>query len=142
MKTVFERSYEDIIGLPRHVSPRRKPMPLMGRAAQFAPFAALTGFEEEIDETARLTDRCPELTEEDFLRLNSQLYELMGRLHEHPEVTLTCFEPDKKKPGGAYRSVTGSVRRIDETEQVVILTDGRRVPFGRIHRIDQVQETK
>ena len=142
MKTVFERSYEDIIGLPRHVSPRRKPMPLTGRAAQFAPFAALTGFEEEIDETARLTDRYPELTEEDFLRLNSQLYELMGRLHEHPEVTLTCFEPDEKKPGGAYRSVTGSVRRIDETEQVVILTDGRRVPFGRIHRIDQVQETK
>ena len=132
----LHRSYDDIIDLPRPVSPRRNRMPPLGRAAQFAPFAALTGFEDEIHETARLTDRCPELTEEDFLRLNGQLYELMGCLHEQPEVALTIFEPDEKKPGGAYRSVTGVVRRIDETGQAVILADGRAIPFGKIHGIE------
>lgn len=134
----LHRSYDDIIGLPRPVSPRRTRMSPLGRAAQFAPFAALTGFEACIDETARLTDRCPELTEEDFLRLNGQLCELMGCLHEQPEVALTLFEPDEKKPGGAYRSVTGVVRRIDETGQTIILMDGRIVPFGRIHGIERL----
>ncbi len=134
----LHRSYDDIIDLPRPVSSRRNRMPPLGRAAQFAPFAALTGFEEEIDETARLTDRCPELTEEDFLRLNGQLCDLMGCLHEQPEVALTVFEPDEKKPGGAYRSVTGAVRRIDETGQTVILTDGRIIPFGKIHSIERL----
>lgn len=134
----LNRSYDDIIDLPRPVSPRRKLMPPLGRAAQFAPFAALTGFEEEIDETARLTDRCPELTEEDFLRLNRQLCDLMGCLHEQPEVALTVFEPDEKKPGGAYRSVTGVVRRIDETGQTIILTDGRVIPFEKLHGIERL----
>lgn len=133
----LNRSYDDIITLPRPVSPRRTRMSPLGRAAQFAPFAALTGFEDCIDETARLTDRCPELTEEDFLRLNGQLCDLMGCLHEQPEVTLTVFEPDEKKPGGAYRSVTGQVRRIDEVNQSVILTDGRIIPFGKIHGIER-----
>lgn len=136
----LHRSYDDIIGLPRPVSPRRTRMSPLGRAAQFAPFAALTGFEDEIGETARLTDRCPELTEEDFLRLNGQLCELMGALHEQPEVALTVFEPDEKKPGGAYRSVTGVVRRIDEVGQAVILADGRNVPFGRIHDIERLHQ--
>ena len=134
----LNRSYDVIINLPRPVSPRRKRMPPLGRAAQFAPFAALTGFEEEIDETARLTDRCPELTEEDFLRLNGQLCDLMGCLHEQPEVALTVFEPDEKKPGGAYRSVTGAVRRIDETGQTIILTDGRVIPFEKLHGIERL----
>ena len=134
----LHRSYDDIIDLPRPVSPRRTRMSPLGRAAQFAPFAALTGFEEEIDEAARLTDRCPELTEEDFLRLNGQLCELMGCIHEQPEVALTLFEPDEKKPGGAYRSVTGAVRRIDETGQTVILTDGRVIPFWKIHGIERL----
>ena len=138
MRPPLNRHYDDIIDLPRHVSPRRTRMSPLGRAAQFAPFAALTGFEDEIDETARLTDRCPELTEEDFLRLNGQLCELMGCLHEQPEVALTVFEPDEKKPGGAYRSVTGAVRRIDETGQTVILTDGRVIPFGKIHGIERL----
>lgn len=137
----LHRSYEDIITLPRPVSPRRTRMSPLGRAAQFAPFAALTGFEEEIDETARLTDRCPELSEEDFIRLNRQLCDLMGSLHEQPEVALALFEPDEKKPGGAYRSVTGVVRRIDEVGQSVIFTDGRVIPFGRIHGIERLHQT-
>ena len=135
---IVHRHYDDIIDLPRPVSSRRTRMSPLGRAAQFAPFAALTGFDAEIDETARLTDRCPELTEEDFLRLNAALCDLMGCLHEQPEVTLTLFEPDKKKPGGAYISVTGHVRRIDEVERLVILTDGRAIPFGKVHRIERL----
>lgn len=134
----LHRSYDDIITMPRPVSPRRTRMSPLSRAAQFAPFAALTGFEEEIDETARLTDRCAELTEEDFLRLNAQLCDLMGCLHEQPEVALTVFEPDEKKPGGAYRSVTGVVRRIDEVNQRIIFTDGQVIPFGRIHGIERL----
>ena len=138
MRPVPTRCYDDIIDLPRPVSSRRTRISPLGRAAQFAPFAALNGFEDCIDETARLTDRCPELTEEDFLRLNGHLCELMGCLHEQPEVTLTCFEPDEKKSGGAYRSVTGYVRRIDETGQTVIFTDGRSIPFGKIHSIERI----
>ena len=133
-----EFPYEDIINLPHHQSKIRPQMPIKDRAAQFAPFAALSGFEDEIDETARLTDRCPELTEEDFLRLNAALYELMGCLHEQPEVTLTLFQPDEKKPGGAFISVTGHVRRIDEANREVILTDGRSIPFGKIHGIARI----
>lgn len=129
------RTYEDIIALPRPVSNRRTRLSPLGRAAQFAPFAALSGFEDEIDETARLTDRCPELSEEDFLRLNAALCELMGCLHEQPEVTLTLFQPDDKKPGGAFISVTGRVRRIDEANREVIFADGRSIPFGKIHGI-------
>ncbi len=138
MKTVPTRCYDDIINLPRPDSTRHARMSPLGRAAQFAPFAALTGFDDCIDETARLTDRCPELTEEDFLRINAQLCDLMGRLHEQPEITLTCFEPDEKKPGGAYRSVTGQVRRIDEVGKSVVFTDGRVIPFGKIHGIDRI----
>ncbi len=137
-----ERHYDDIIDLPRHESPRRSRMPLLGRAAQFAPFAALSGYEAEIDETARLTDRCPELTEEDFLRLNGQLCELMGCLHEQPEVALTLFEPDEKKPGGAYCSVTGVVRRIDEAGQSIVLTDGQIIPFGKVHGIERLHRAR
>lgn len=134
MSTVSRR-YDDIIDLPRPVSPRRTRMSPLNRAAQFAPFAALSGFDDCIDETARLTDRCPELTEEDCIRLNAQLCGLMGRVQEQPEVTLTCFEPDEKKPGGAWIGVTGRVRRIDETGQSIILTDGRMISFGKIHGI-------
>ena len=138
MRRIPARSYDDIIGLSRPEFTRRPRMSPLGRAAQFAPFAALSGFEACIDETARLTDHCPELTEEELLRLNGQLCELMGCLHEQPEVTITCFEPDEKKPGGAYCSVTGRIRRIDETGKLVIFTDGRSIPFGKIHGIARI----
>ena len=133
----LNRSYDDIIHLPRPVSPRRNPMPALARAAQFAPFAALSGFEDSIDETARLTDRPPEHTEDGLRSLNEQLRALMDTLASRPVVTLTCFEPDPQKPGGAYRSITGAVRRIDEIQQELILADGRVIPFKRIHEIGQ-----
>lgn len=133
----LNRRYDDIIHLSRPVSPRRTPMPALARAAQFAPFAALSGFEDAIDETARLTDSTPEHTEDDLALLNEQLRALMESTPNRPVVTLTCFEPDEKKSGGAYRSVTGAVRRVDAIQQEVILADGRVVPFGKIHGIGQ-----
>ena len=136
MKPITNRHYDDIIDLPRHVSPRRPQMSLLGRAAQFAPFAALTGFEDTIDETARLTDRCVELDEEDLFHLNEQLCGLIAAIAEQPEITLTYFVPDEKKSGGAYCSVTGRVRRIDEVNQNVIFADGTVIPFGRIQHIE------
>lgn len=131
----LHRRYDDILHLPRPVSPRRTPMPALARAAQFAPFAALTGFEDSLDETARLTDRTPVLTEEDLAHLNEQLHALQSDLAARPVVTLTCFEPDAKKAGGAYRSVTSAVRRIDDIRQEIILADGRVIPFGKVHNI-------
>lgn len=137
MKPVPTRHYDDIIDLPRPVSPRRAQMPLSGRAAQFAPFAALSGYDGAVQETARLTDRCIELDEESLTALNHQLTLLMSAITEQPEVTLTVFEPDEKKTGGAYRSVTGKVRRIDETGREVILTDGRRIPLDRVYEMER-----
>lgn len=135
MKPVPARHYDDIIDLPRHVSPRRAQMPLSGRAAQFAPFAALSGYDVAVQETARLTERCVDLDEESLAILNQQLTLLMSAITEQPEVTLTCFEPDEKKAGGAYHSVTGKVRRIDEAGREIILTDGRRIPLDRVYGI-------
>ena len=136
MKPVPARHYDDIIDLPRHVSPRRAQMSLSGRAAQFAPFAALSGYDGAVQETARLTDRCVELDEESLAILNQQLTLLMSAITEQPEVTLTYFEPDEKKSGGAYHSVTGKVRRIDEAGREIILTDGRRIPLDRVYGIE------
>lgn len=137
MKPVPTRHYDDIIDLPRPVSPHRARMPLSGRAAQFAPFAALSGYDGAVQETARLTDRCIELDEESLTALNHQLTLLMSAITEQPEVTLTIFKPDEKKTGGAYHSVTGKVRRIDETGREVILTDGRRIPLDRVYEMER-----
>ncbi|MBQ3156867.1 MAG: hypothetical protein IJB81_08090 [Clostridia bacterium] len=136
MKPLPPRNYEDIIGLSHHVSPRRPQMSNSGRAAQFAPFAALSGFEESIDETARLTDRCTEPDEEALALLNERMLRLTEAVRDRPEITLLCFEPDEKKPGGAYHSITGRVRRIDEVQRRLILADGTEIPFERIHSIE------
>lgn len=97
-----EKNYEDIINLPHHVSPVHPPMPLSDRAAQFAPFAALTGYGDVIKETARQTDRKPELTEEEKQELDYKLQMAVSLPGEKPAVTITYFVPDKKKAGG-YR---------------------------------------
>lgn len=125
----LNRHYDDIIHLSRPVSSRRTPMPASARAAQFAPFAALTGFEDSLDETARLTERSHERPEDDLALLNEQLRTLMESTPGQPVVTLTCLKPDEEKPGGAYHSVTGTVRRISEL--------GQDIPFERIHDIEQ-----
>ena len=126
----MKNPYDDIIGLPHHVSRNRPPMPMSARAAQFAPFAALTGYGEAIDETGRPTERRIELDEQEKAALNSQLNELVSKLPERPEVTVTYFVPDAKKSGGEYRTVTGTVNRI--ADGTLVLADGEAIPVAEI----------
>ena len=127
-------SYDDIINLPHHVSARRARMSMTDRGAQFSPFAALSGYDAAIEETARLTEERPEADEQE---LNRRLQRLAEALTDsRPEVTFLCFIPDEKKDGGAYRRVTGRVRRIDEAGQRILLTDGTAIPIASIDDLD------
>ena len=128
--------YDDIIDLPHHQSATRPRMSRINRAAQFAPFAALTGYEAAIQETGRLTDMRIELDESRKAVLNEKLRLLMLHLHDKPEVTITYFEPDLKKSGGAYLSVTGHVRKVDKYSRTVSLEDGTSVLIDQIFGID------
>ena len=124
--------YSDIINLPHHVSHNHPQMPMEARAAQFAPFAALTGYDAVIHETARQTDRQVELEEYDNERLNRIFSELMDSLEEHPVVTVSYFKPDEHKAGGAYVTVTGQLKKIDTYEQLMVMEDGTAIPIGNI----------
>lgn len=101
----------------------------MNRAAQFAPFAALTGYEESIEETARLTDHRIELSEDDIEDINAKLNFIKEHIKERPEVTIIYFQPDERKEGGEYLTVTGRVRRIDEVNKVLLLDDEQKLQF-------------
>ena len=120
--------YDDIIHLPRHVSTKHRPMSMRDRAAQFAPFAALTGHGAAINETARLTDGMVELSEEEKNLLDMKQQTLLELRHLHPEVTVTYFCPDEFKSGGAYLSVTGTVKEIDNIQRLVIMSGGEQIP--------------
>ena len=121
-----ERTYEDIINLPHHVSAVHPPMPLSDRAAQFAPFAALTGYGEVIKETARQTDRKPELTEDEKQALDYKLQMAVSLPGEKPMVTVTYFVPDRKKAGGSYHRPGGrSGRQIQTAENLLWRTESR-----------------
>lgn len=119
--------YDDIILLPHHQSKSRPHMSLADRAAQFSPFAALTGYEEAVKETARQTVRKVELSEEMQEELQKQLYILQTQIEKQTErkseAAVTYFLPDEKKEGGAYRAICGNVKRIDAYRQVMILTE-------------------
>jgi hypothetical protein len=127
--------YDDIIGLPHHVSASRPHMPAAGRAAQFAPFAALAGYDAAVKETARITDERPELDEHEKEALNDKLRAIGENQGRAPAVTVRYFLPDEKKPGGAFVTVSGTVKRIDELERAVIMDDGRRIPIDNITEI-------
>ena len=120
-------NYDDIINLPHHVSSTRPHMPMIDRAAQFQPFRALTGYEDTVRETARLTQERVELTDEERARLDVILQTLADSIGSHPQVVLTYFQPDKKKAGGAYITATGQLKRIDDIEGVLILLGGERI---------------
>ena len=127
--------YEDIVDLPHHVS-RKHPQPTMAdRAARFAPFAAITGYEEMVLEEARITDDRIELDENSKAALNEKLNMILEFIDEQPEVSITYFEPDKRKAGGAYVTVTGTVKRIDEYEHLVIMTDGKKINIDDIYNL-------
>lgn len=129
MKTANHNPYADIIDLPHHVSTRHPQMPMEKRAAQFSPFAAMVGHDAAIHETARLTDEKLELSEDEKDIIDGKLQWLQEHIKEQPEITITYFQPDKKKSGGVYVTVTGSAKRIDEVERVLILADEMAIPL-------------
>ncbi len=128
--------YDDIIMLPHHVSETRAHMPMLDRAAQFSPFAALTGYDAAVAETARLTDQKPELDDTQKERISEQLFTLQARLSEQPEAAVIYFVPDEKKAGGAYKTASGRIRKIDEHAQALIFADGTEIPFDSIFQIE------
>lgn len=128
--------YDHIINLPHHMSEKRPRMPMIDRAAQFAPFAALTGYDDAVKETGRLTDDVIYLPEHIKLDINDKLRMIMEFIEDHPEVSITYFVPDSKKSGGAYTTVTGIVKSVEEYEKTVILTDKTAIPIDRIYAID------
>lgn len=127
--------YEDIINLPHHVSEKRAPMSMIDRGAQFSPFAALTGYDAAIQETARLTDRRIELSDGQKEQLNEKLQLILENLRGQPEVTVTYFCPDGRKGGGAYVTAAGIVSKIDGYRKLLIMKDGTVISFEDIYEI-------
>ena len=130
-----EHRYDDIINLPHHVSATRPRMSMHDRAAQFSPFAALTGYDDAIDETARLTDKQFELSEDARNRLDEQLRLIADRIEEQPEIEVTYFQPDELKEGGKYVTTKGRVRIIDEYAREIVFADGTRIELDAISEI-------
>ena len=128
--------YDDIIHLPRHVSKKRSPMSNYDRAAQFSPFAALTGYDAVIEETGRLTDVQIELDEGGKYLLDEKLQWLREHLPEHPKVILKVFCPDSRKSGGSYEEITGHVKKIDPVSRLLVLSEGEVLPIDRIYGIE------
>ena len=115
--------YDDIINLPHHQSDRRPRMSLYDRAAQFAPFSALTGHDEAIKETARLTDKKLELDDYDKMLLDNKMTFILNHIYEQPEITVTYFIPDTNKEGGMYLDFIGNIKRYDSVERKMCFTD-------------------
>lgn len=127
--------YDDIINLPHHQSTTHPHMSNYDRAAQFSPFAALTGHDAAIKETARLTHRKIELDEYIKEDLNGKLQIIGDNIGVDKEVTITYFQPDEKKAGGAYLTISGCVKKIDEYNQTVIFADKTSIPIEQIVEI-------
>lgn len=128
--------YDDIINLPHHELTTRQRMPRINRAASFAPFAALTGYDDAVRETARLTSERIELDEGTKEILNNKLRIALDKAGEQPEISITYFLPDKKKSGGAYVTVKAVIKRIDEYERLVIFTDKSSIPIDDIYEME------
>ena len=133
---MIDRNYDDMINMPCPTSPRHPRMPRADRAAQFAPFAALTGYDASIDETGRLTDQKIDISEDMREKLDLKQNFLADIIDEQPEISVTYFVPDKKKSGGAYVTVNGRLKQIDEYEQLIILTDGKKIPIQEVYSIE------
>ncbi len=128
--------YSDIIDLPHHISTEHPQMKIGDRAAQFAPFAALTGHNDAIEETARITDGKPELSEYELEILNDKFKIISENIHKQKEITVSYFVPDIRKEGGRIETYTGIIRRIDEVEKKIIFDDGKEVFIEMITDLD------
>ena len=132
----MKSKYDEIMGLPHHVSKTRPQMPMSDRAAQFAPFAALTGYDSAIKETGRLTDERIELDEEALTALDMRYQLLMDAFDDAPEVTITYFQADERKAGGKYITATGAVKKVDDYERLITMQDGAKIPMDDVLSID------
>ena len=130
------RNYEDIRNHERYQLKHHTPMSLESRAAQFAPFAALVGYDEEIGEAARSTDGREELSEDAIDALNQAFQKLLDHEEERPLVMVTYFQPDAKKDGGRYMTYTGNFRFYDAEKRVMKFVDGMVIGVGQVCRIE------
>ncbi|MCI8537426.1 MAG: YolD-like family protein [Oscillospiraceae bacterium] len=128
--------YDDIIDLPHHVSDRHPRMPISDRAAQFAPFQALSGFGDTIEETARVTEEWIELDDDQKTELDLKLRMLRELLTQRPEVSVVYFVPDVRKAGGAYTTVTGRIIKMDGVSRVIVMEDGVEILIDDIFGIE------
>lgn len=127
-----EYKYDDIINLEHHVSKVHKQMSLENRSAQFAPFAALTGYEDEVKEKERTTEEKIEIDEEWRAILDEKIQLIQGKIKEQPKIEITYFIPDNKKQGGKYQKVIGNIKQIDNYNKNIILTNGIRITIDEI----------
>lgn len=128
--------YNDIIYLPHHVSPTRPQMSMRDRAAQFSPFAALTGYDAAIRETARLTQEKVELDEQELAVLDRKFQLLLEQLGQCPQATITWFVPDELKQGGRYLTITDVVKKVDAAARFVLLQNAGRICMDDIVEIE------
>lgn len=137
-----DHAYDDIIMLPHHVSEKHSPMSMLQRAAQFSPFAALTGYDDAVKETARLTDGFMELDSDRIMEIDEKLQEIQSDIEngKGARVMFTFFKPDSKKDGGAYVDKFGEVKRLDNVEKMVLLKDGTRIPIPLIFDVEIARE--
>lgn len=131
----YTKEYDDIINLPHHVSKKHPHMSLDARAAQFAPFAALTGYDEQVKETARLTNERKELADGLKMILDEKIQDVQKNIYERPQVTITYFVPDSRKQGGKYVTTTGNVIKIDEFTRNIIFENKTQIPISEIIEI-------
>lgn len=128
--------YNDIINLPHHVSKNHRQMPIWERAAQFAPFAALTGHDAAINEAGRITQSMIELDEDERAELDRRLYFLLSEDGRSHTTSVTYFVPDRRKKGGAYRTVTGRIVKVVDSERVLVMDDGTRIGLEAVVHIE------
>ena len=130
--------YDDIINLPHHISKMRPQMSMIDRAAQFSPFAALTGYDAAIKETGRLTTEKIELDDEALNNLNTKFQILFERLDEQPDIAITYFKPDETKSGGAYLTTTDKIKKVDEYERIITTANGTKIPMDDVINLESV----
>lgn len=133
---MLDNKYIDIINLPHHISKKHPHMSMQDRAAQFAPFAALTGYDDEIQETGRLTTSKKEINEELKLILDNKLQKIKSNIACKPKITCTYFVPDLNKEGGKYVKYTGNIVKIDEYNKIIVFKDKTKIPILDITEIN------
>ena len=132
MNMKYDRQYDDIINLPHHISKKHPQMSLYARSAQFAPFAALTGYEVAVKETARETNERIDIEDELKSILDGKLQIILEQIKNHPEISITYFIADSKKNGGEYVTFTGLVKKVDLYNQYIYLIDYTEIPINEI----------